>query len=105
MSIRKLVLAYSGGLDTSVAVRWLVEKYHCEVVGFCSDVGQEEDLEGARQKGLATGASKVIIAEQREEFVRDYVFPALRAGAVYEGEYLLGTSLARPCITAGLMKV
>jgi argininosuccinate synthase len=105
MSIRKLVLAYSGGLDTSVAIRWLTEKYHCEVVAFCADVGQEEDLEGARKKALATGASKVIIADLREEFVRDYVLPALRAQAIYEGEYLLGTSLARPCIMKGMMDV
>jgi argininosuccinate synthase len=104
-TVKKLVLAYSGGLDTSVAIRWLIEKYGCEIVAFCSDVGQGEDLEAAREKALATGASKVFISDQREEFVRDYVFPAIRAAAVYEGVYLLGTSLARPCITKGLMDV
>jgi argininosuccinate synthase len=105
MSIKKLVLAYSGGLDTSVAIRWLVEKYRCEVIAYCADIGQEEDLEGARKKAMATGASKVVVDDLREEFVRDYVFPAVRAAAVYEGEYLLGTSLARPCIMEGMMKV
>ncbi len=103
--IGKLVLAYSGGLDTSVAIRWLQDKYHCEVVAFCADIGQEEDLEGARRKANAVGVKKVVIADLRETFVRDYVFPALRAAALYEGEYLLGTSLARPCIMKGLMDV
>jgi argininosuccinate synthase len=103
--IRKLVLAYSGGLDTSVAVRWLIDKYGCEVIAYCADVGQGEDLEAAREKGLAVGASKALVGDLRLEFVRDYVFPALRAAAVYEGVYLLGTSLARPCITKGLMDV
>ena len=104
-SIKKIVLAYSGGLDTSVAIRWLVEKYGCEVVAYCSDVGQEEDLELVRKKAMATGASKVIVEDRRESFVRDFVFPALRAAAIYEGEYLLGTSLARPCISQGMMEV
>src|SRR4029079_2511288 len=101
---RKVVLAYSGGLDTSVAVRWIAETYRCEVVCFCADVGQAEDLEGARQKALAVGANKAVVRDMRLEFVRDYVFPALRAGALYEGQYLLGTSLARPCIGRGLME-
>ena len=101
----KVVLAYSGGLDTSVAVRWLLETYKCEVICFCADVGQDEDLEGARKKALACGASKAIVRDMREPFVRDYVFPALRAGALYEGQYLLGTSLARPCIARGMMEV
>jgi argininosuccinate synthase len=101
--INKLVLAYSGGLDTSVAVRWIAEKYDCEIICFCADVGQGEDLEAARKKALAVGARKAVIADLRLEFVRDYVWPALRASAVYEGVYLLGTSLARPCITKGLM--
>jgi argininosuccinate synthase len=101
--IRKVVLAYSGGLDTSVAVRWIAEKYRCEVVCFCADVGQDEDLEAARTKALAVGAKKAIVRDLRTEFVRDYVWPALRAGALYEGQYLLGTSLARPCIGKGLM--
>jgi argininosuccinate synthase len=102
-NIRKIVLAYSGGLDTSVAVRWLIEKYGCEVVCFCADVGQGEDLEAARQKALAVGASAVIVNDLRHEFVADFVWPAFRAAAVYEGHYLLGTALARPCIAKGLM--
>jgi argininosuccinate synthase len=102
--IRKVVLAYSGGLDTSVAVRWIVETYKCEVVCFCADVGQDEDLEAAKQKALAVGASKAVVRDMRLTFVRDYVWPALRAGALYEGQYLLGTSLARPCIARGLME-
>ncbi|MGE0868111.1 MAG: argininosuccinate synthase [Kofleriaceae bacterium] len=101
---RKIVLAYSGGLDTSVAVRWIAETYKCEVVCYCADVGQNEDLEGARKKALAVGAQKAVVRDLREEFVRDYVFPALRAGALYEGIYLLGTALARPCIAKGLME-
>ncbi len=105
MGIRKVVLAYSGGLDTSVALRWIKETYNCEVVAFCSDVGQGEDLEAARVKALEVGAVSSHVADQREEFVRDFVYPAIRAGAIYEGEYLLGTSLARPCITKGLMEV
>src|SRR4051794_3020895 len=101
---RKVVLAYSGGLDTSVAVRWIAETYGCEIVCFCADVGQNEDLEAARAKALAVGANKAIIRDLRIEFVRDYVFPALRAGALYEGQYLLGTALARPCIARGMME-
>ncbi|HEX3483029.1 MAG TPA: argininosuccinate synthase [Kofleriaceae bacterium] len=100
---RKVVLAYSGGLDTSVAVRWIKETYGCEIVCFCADVGQDEDLEAARAKALAVGAQKAIVADMRLHFVRDYVWPALRAGALYEGQYLLGTSLARPCIARGMM--
>ncbi|MDB4953742.1 MAG: argininosuccinate synthase [Myxococcales bacterium] len=102
--IRKVVLAYSGGLDTSVAVRWIAETYRCEVVCFCADVGQNEDLEAAKRKALAVGASKAVVRDMRLPFVRDYVWPALRAGALYEGQYLLGTSLARPCIAQGLME-
>jgi argininosuccinate synthase len=102
--IRKVVLAYSGGLDTSVAVRWIAERYKCEVVCFCADVGQDEDLEAARAKALAVGAKKAVVRDLRLEFVRDYVWPALRAGALYEGHYLMGTALARPCIGRGLME-
>jgi len=102
---RKVVLAYSGGLDTSVAVRWIAETYGCEIVCFCADVGQDEDLEAARAKALAVGAHQALVGDLRLEFVRDYVWPALRAGALYEGMYLLGTSLARPCIAKGLMDV
>jgi len=101
----KIVLAYSGGLDTSVAIVWLKEKYDAEIVGFCSDVGQGEDLEAARKKALRTGAVSCHVLDQRDEFVQDYVFPAIRAGAVYEGEYFLGTALARPCIAKGMMEV
>ena len=103
--IKKLVLAYSGGLDTSVAMEWIRETYGCEVVAFCADVGQGEDLEAARQKALKLGAVSAHVADMREEFVKDFVFPAIRAGAVYETDYLLGTSLARPCIGKGMMEV
>lgn len=96
--INKIVLAYSGGLDTSVMLRWLKERYHCEVVCYCADVGQGEEMDGLEQKALETGASKLFIEDLREEFVRDYVFTAVKANAVYEGVYLLGTSLARPVI-------
>jgi len=101
----KIVLAYSGGLDTSVAIVWLKEKYDAEIVGFCSDVGQGEDLEAAREKALRTGAVSCHVLDQRDEFVRDFVFPAVRAAAVYEGTYYLGTALARPCIARGMMEV
>jgi len=94
----KIVLAYSGGLDTSVMVRWLLENYHCEVIGFCADLGQEEDLEAVKVKAVKTGAVRCHVADLKEEFVRDYIFPMLRANAVYEGVYLLGTSIARPLI-------
>jgi argininosuccinate synthase len=102
-AVKKVILAYSGGLDTSVAVRWIAETYGCEIVCFCADVGQDEDLEAARMKALAVGAQKAVVSDLRTEFVRDYVFPALRAGALYEGTYLLGTALARPCIAKGMM--
>ena len=98
MKIRKVVLAYSGGLDTSVAIKWLKDKYNCEVIAFCADLGQEEELTGLKAKAVKTGASKAYIVDLREEFVRDFVFPMLRANAVYEGTYLLGTSIARPLI-------
>ncbi|MBU1154883.1 MAG: argininosuccinate synthase [Proteobacteria bacterium] len=99
--IKKVVLAYSGGLDTSIILKWLIETYDCEVVAYVADLGQGEELEEARKKGLATGASEVIVDDLTEEFVRDYVFPAFRAGAIYETQYLLGTSLARPVIAKG----
>jgi argininosuccinate synthase len=96
--INKIVLAYSGGLDTSVMLRWLKERYSCEVVCYCADVGQGEELSGLEEKALATGASKLYVEDLREEFVREYVWTAVKANAVYEGVYLLGTSLARPVI-------
>ena len=95
---KKVVLAYSGGLDTSIIIPWLRENYDCQVIAMIGDVGQQEDLEAARQKALATGASAVYTEDLRAEFVRDYVWPTLRAGAVYEHTYLLGTSMARPVI-------
>ncbi len=94
----KIVLAYSGGLDTSVAIAWLKETYQAEVIAYCADLGQEEDLEAIKEKALRTGASKVYVEDLREEFVRDYIFPMLRANAIYEGLYLMGTSIARPLI-------
>jgi argininosuccinate synthase len=102
--VKKVVLAYSGGLDTSVILRWLKETYGCEVVAWCADVGQGEELAPLRDKALATGAAEYVVDDLREAFVRDFVFPAIRANAVYEGEYLLGTSLARPCIIEGMMR-
>ncbi len=97
-NVQKIVLAYSGGLDTSIILKWLKETYQCDVVAYVADLGQEEELSGIEKKAFATGASKVYIEDLREEFVRDYVFPAYRANVVYEGSYLLGTSLARPII-------
>jgi len=95
---KKVVLAYSGGLDTSIIIPWLRETYGCEVIAMIGDVGQQEDLEAARRKALATGASSASIEDLREEFIRNYIWPTLRAGAVYEHTYLLGTSMARPVI-------
>ncbi len=104
-AVKKVVLAYSGGLDTSVIIRWLIEKYGCEVIAFIADLGQSEDIEAIRQKALNTGASKAVVEDVREEFVRDYVFPAIKANAVYEGVYLMGTSLARPLIAKKQIEV
>ena len=102
---RKVVLAYSGGLDTSVILRWLIETYKCEVVAYCADLGQGEELIPVREKALRTGASTVHIKDLREEFVRDFIFPMLRASAVYEGIYLMGTSIARPLIAKAQVEV
>jgi len=96
--IKKVVLAYSGGLDTSVILKWLIETYKCEVVTLTADLGQEEELDGLEAKALKTGAVKAYVEDMREEFIRDFVFPAFRANAIYEGQYLLGTSIARPLI-------
>ncbi|MDY6822208.1 MAG: argininosuccinate synthase [Thermodesulfobacteriota bacterium] len=96
--INKVVLAYSGGLDTSVILKWLIETYDCEVIAFSADIGQQEELDHIDEKAKATGASKAYVDDLREEFVSDYVLPAFRANAIYEGQYLLGTSLARPLI-------
>src|SRR3981081_885556 len=96
--INKIVLAYSGGLDTSVMLHWLKEKSACEVICYCADVGQGDELSGLEEKALATGGSKLYVEDLREEFVRDYVWTAVKANAVYEGVYLMGTSLARPVI-------
>jgi argininosuccinate synthase len=95
---KKIVLAYSGGLDTSVIIKWLKETYNAEVIAYCCDLGQGEDLAAVKKKALATGASKAYVEDCREEFVKDYIFPMLRANAIYEGVYLLGTSIARPLI-------
>ncbi|TMA09775.1 MAG: argininosuccinate synthase, partial [Deltaproteobacteria bacterium] len=105
MKAKKIVLAYSGGLDTSVILRWLIETYHCEVIAYCADLGQGEDLREIKRKALKTGASKVVVDDVKEEFVKHYVFPMLRANAVYEGSYLLGTSIARPLIAKGQIDV
>ncbi len=102
---KRVVLAYSGGLDTSVILRWLIERYRCDVVAFCADLGQGEELIPVRDKALRTGAVSVHILDLREEFVRDFIFPMLRANAVYEGAYLLGTSIARPLIARAQVEI
>ncbi len=102
---KKVVLAYSGGLDTSVIVPWLKHNYGCEVICFCADLGQEEELDGLEEKALASGASKLYIRDLREEFLTEFVYPTLRAGAVYEREYLLGTSFARPLIAKHMVEI
>ena len=101
----KIVVAYSGGLDTSVLLLWLKEKYNAEIIAYCADVGQGEELDGLEAKALATGASKCYIGDLKEEFAADYIFPMFQANAVYEGRYLLGTSIARPCIIKGMLDV
>ena len=104
-SVKKVVLAYSGGLDTSVIVKWLQETYHCEVVTFTADLGQGEEVEPARAKAAALGVKEIYIDDLREEFVRDYVYPMFRANTLYEGEYLLGTSIARPLIAKRMIEI
>ncbi|HCZ16394.1 MAG TPA: argininosuccinate synthase, partial [Candidatus Accumulibacter sp.] len=105
--VNKAVLAYSGGLDTSVILKWLQDTYHCEVVTFTADVGQGDELEAARPKALKFGIApeNIYIDDLREEFVRDFVFPMFRANTVYEGEYLLGTSIARPLIAKRMIEI
>ncbi len=103
--VKKVVLAYSGGLDTSIILRWLQEEYQCEVVTFTADIGQGEEVEPARVKAEAAGIKEIYIDDLREEFARDYVFPMFRANTVYEGEYLLGTSIARPLISKRLIEI
>lgn len=95
---KKVVLAYSGGLDTSIVIKWLIETYNAEVIAFCADLGQGEDLNAIKEKAVKTGASKAYVEDLRNEFVKDYIFPMLRANAIYEGTYMLGTSIARPLI-------
>ncbi len=102
--IKKVILAYSGGLDTSVILQWIKDEYGAEVVAYTADVGQGEEVAEAEEKAMATGASEAIVDDLREEFVAEYVFPAIRANAIYEGYYLLGTSLARPVISKGMME-
>jgi argininosuccinate synthase len=101
----KIVLAYSGGLDTSVILRWLKENYQAEIIAFCADIGQEEELAGLDQKALSTGAMKCVIDDLREEFARDFIFPMMQAGAIYEGQYFLGTSIARPLIAKRMVEI
>ncbi|MSU20579.1 MAG: argininosuccinate synthase [Pedosphaera sp.] len=101
----KIVLAYSGGLDTSVLLSWIKEKYHAEVIAFCANIGQEEELKGLQKKALKTGASKVYIEDLQEEFARDFIFPMMQAGAVYENQYFLGTSIARPLIAKRMVEI
>src|SRR4030081_659512 len=101
----KIVLAYSGGLDTSIILRWLEENYQAEIIAFCADIGQEEELEGLQDKALKTGASKCIVEDLREEFARDFVFPMFQGGAIYENQYFLGTSIARPLIAKGMVEI
>lgn len=103
--MEKVVLLYSGGLDTSIMIPWLKENYHCEVIAVCADLGQAEELTGLKEKAIKTGASKLYIEDLVEEFVTDYIYPTLKAGAVYEGSYLLGTSFARPLIAKRAVEI
>ncbi|MGA2954275.1 MAG: argininosuccinate synthase [Thermodesulfobacteriota bacterium] len=103
--VKKVVLAYSGGLDTSVILKWLIETYGCEVIAFVADLGQAEELDGLKEKGTKSGASKVYLEDLREEFVRDFIFPMVRANAIYEGGYMMGTSIARPLIAKEQVRI
>src|SRR4030081_4064433 len=101
----RIVLAYSGGLDTSIILRWLKETYEAEIIAFCADIGQAEEPEGLEAKALSTGATKCVIDDLREEFASDFIFPMLQAGAIYEGQYFLGTSIARPLIAKRMVEI
>src|SRR5882724_645001 len=101
----KIVLAYSGGLDTSVLMSWIKEKYNAEMIGFCADIGQEEELDGLEKKAIKTGASKIYIDDLQEEFAKDFIFPMMQAAAIYEGQYFLGTSIARPLIAKRMVEI
>src|SRR5438552_16339748 len=103
--IMKIVLAYSGGLDTSIILRWLEENYQAEIIAFCADIGQEDELDGLEAKALRTGASKCYIDNLQEEFARDFIFPMIQAGAIYENQYFLGTSIARPLIAQRMVEI
>jgi argininosuccinate synthase len=104
--IKKVVLAYSGGLDTSVIIPWLKENYkNCEVIAMCADVGQGDELDPVREKAIKSGASKIYVEDLTKPFIEEYVWPTLKAGAVYEGKYLLGTSFARPIIAKALVEI
>jgi argininosuccinate synthase len=103
--MKKVVLLYSGGLDTSIMIPWLKENYNCQVIAMCADVGQAEETSGLKQKAIKTGASKYYLEDLREEFITDYIYPTLKAGAVYEGSYLLGTSFARPLIAKRAVEI
>ncbi|GIP42134.1 argininosuccinate synthase [Paenibacillus sp. J45TS6] len=105
MAKEKIVLAYSGGLDTSVILKWLKETYDAEIIAFTADIGQKDELDGLEEKALATGASKVYIDDLREEFAKDFIYPMFQAGAMYEGQYLLGTSIARPLIAKRMVDI
>ena len=105
MSKEKVVLAYSGGLDTSIIIPWLKENYDCEVIAVCGDVGQGKETDGLEEKAIKTGASKIYIENLQDEYVKDFIWPTLKAGAVYEGKYLLGTSHARPCIAKRIVEI
>src|SRR5438067_2189415 len=101
----KIVLAYSGGLDTSVILRWLKENHDADIIAFCADIGQEEELTGLEEKALRSGATTCLIEDLREEFARDFIFPMFQAGAIYEGQYFLGTSIARPLIAKRMVEI
>src|SRR5438093_13629801 len=101
----KIVLAYSGGLDTSVLLSWIKETYHAEMIAFCADIGQEDELRGLESKAKKTGASKIYVDDLQEEFATDFIYPMIHAGAIYEGQYFLGTSIARPLIAKRMVEI